>query len=187
MSTLPLGPCPIRSGTPPGEQWAPLGTPPDTFTFMGAVPTRRCWMVPCPCCGTGWVLVVPDGTDYGYGLAAEVGCNAGCAPPEIAWWHLLRLGERPPPEPPDERAKRYAAGAIRRILATLPERPSMTELRRAAFTAGGWLEAGQLRAGPIAAALLGAARRAGLEPASLVPELAAAVLAGRARPGRTPG
>jgi hypothetical protein len=63
----------------------------------------------------------------------------------------------------------------------------VAELRRAAFAAGGWLEAGQPPAGPVAAALLGAARRAGLDPTSLVQELAAAVLAGRARPGRTPG
>lgn len=182
----PLGPCPIRSGIPPGELWAYMGTPPDRLDFWGAVPTRRCWMMPCPCCRAGWCALLPDGTAYGYRLAAEIGCSNGCDPGEVQWWHLWRLGELPPREPVDERARRYAAGAIRRTLTELPTRPSAAELRRAAFSAGRWLEAGGQGPDAVAGVLLQAAVRAGHDAEALAPNLAAAVLAGRARPGRVP-
>jgi hypothetical protein len=186
VDRYPGGPCPIPSGTPPGEQWAPMGVPPDNFEFMDAVPTRECWMMPCPVCGVGWCRVVPDGSPYGYRLAAELGCSIGCEAPEVAWWQPYRLGERPPREPPDERARAYASAVIRRRLAKLPARPSQLELRRTAFTAGQWIETGNLSAGPVERVLLGAASRSGLDPTSLALELADAILAGRARPGRLP-
>jgi hypothetical protein len=179
---------PIPPGDPPGDLWCPAGLPPDPFAFMGAVGTKACWLCPCPCCCAGWVALVPDGTRSGYRIAAEPGCSAGCEAPEVLWWQSWRLGELPTREPAeaDEQARRYAYGALRRVLGELPDRPDRKRLLRAAFDAGRWLAAGGLPPDPIAQALLTAAGRAGLDPTTIAPELAAAVTAGRARPGRLP-
>ena len=145
---FPEGPCPILSGTPPGELWAPLGTPPDALRVHGRGtdpallddrPARAARRGGCRWCRTAATMAT--------GSPPRSAATPGCGPPEVAWWHLLRLGERPPPAPPDERARRYASGAISRILTELPLRPSVTELRRAAVIAGGWLEAGPSRLG----------------------------------------
>jgi hypothetical protein len=88
--------------------------------------------------------------------------------------------------PADERSRRYAAGALRRILDALPDRPSEHELNRAAFAAGHWLEAGALPTEPVAGTLLAAAARANLDFDTIASKLAAALTAGRARPGRLP-
>jgi hypothetical protein len=129
--------------------------------------------------------LLPDGTWDGYRLA-EIECSAGCLPEEVQLWHLIKLGELPPQEP-DQQVRRYAAGALRRILGELPDRPSERQLRRAAFDAGRWLAAGSLPPDPVADALLAAAGRAGFDPATITPDLAAALTAGRARrSGRLP-
>jgi hypothetical protein len=111
--------------------------------------------------------------------------HPGCDAPEILWWQNWRLGDLPALEPgePDERARRYATGALRRILGELPDHPSLPQLRRAAFTVGTWLDASGLSVDLIAETLLGAAARAGLDPIAIAPVLAAALTAGRARPG----
>ena len=180
-------PLPFAPGDLEPERWAEDGLPPDGFTFLGARRTVGGWLMPCPICCAGWVPLVPAGD--GYRLGVEVGCSRGCDDAaEMMRMHLLRLGELPTREAvePDERARRYATGAIRRILGSLPERPSQTQLRRAAFDAGSWLEAGHLPADPVAKALLTAAVRAGLDLHPLASKLAADVLAGRASPGRVP-
>lgn len=182
MAPLPLP----DAEPPPARAWCRAGTPPDGFEFLGAVATEECFLMVCPACLIGWVAIVPDGTRFGYRLASEIGCSAGCDPPEVAWWHLWRLGELPPPPPPGERARRYAAGAIRRTLADLPERPSRDQLRRVAFDAGRWLEAGGLSTNAVARVLLDAAGRAALDGPALSAELAASIQAGRAQPGRVP-
>lgn len=183
-------PLPVLAGEPGPEGWAEDGRPPDGFTFLGARKTIAAWLLPCPICCCGWVPIVPDHReDGGYRLGVEVGCSAGCDDPaEMMLMHLLRQGELPAQEPieADERAARYAKGCLRRILGNLPPRPSHAQLRRAAYDAGRWLEAGHLPADPVARALLSAAARAGHEPASIAPKLAADVLAGRSRPGRMP-
>jgi len=70
------------------------GIPPDGFEFFHARTTVKGWFLPCPACCRGWVPIVPDGD--GYRLGAEVGCSRGCAPEQLSWWHLWRLGELPP-------------------------------------------------------------------------------------------
>jgi hypothetical protein len=114
--------------------------------------------------------------------------HPGCDAPEILWWQNWRLGDLPALEPgePDERARRYATGVVRRILGELSDVPSVRQLRRAAFVVGNWLDASGLPVELIAEALMGAAARAGLDPISIAPVLAAALTAGRARPGRVP-
>ena len=129
---------------------------------------------------------MPDGTEFGYRFAIEVGCSAGCEPPEVAWWHAWRLGEPPPRAAPDERARRYATAAVRRQLEQLPDRPTREHLRAAAYQAGGWAAAGELDVEPIASTLLAAARRGGVDDPDIADKLAMAFLAGRARPGRVP-
>ena len=177
---------PFPAGEPErGEQWAPAGVPPTGLEFLGCRGSLECWLMPCPSCCRGWVPIVPDGTPDGYRLAAEVGCTIGCAESHIRWWHLWRLGLLPPSAPSDPgRTRRYAAACIRRILEGLPDRPTAEQLRRAAFQIGGWLEAGGLRPDDAAAALLSAARRANVQ--GLGAQLAEAMTAGRARPGRVP-
>jgi hypothetical protein len=180
-------PLPFPAGEPErGEQWAPGGAPPAGLAFLGCQGTLEAWLAPCPCCCRGWVPVLPlgDADPYAYRLAVEAGCSRGCEPPAVAWWHAWKMGDLPPPVPPDDRAERYARGAIRRLLAALPERPSLARLKAAAFWAGQWLAAGRLPTEPVADALLHAAVRAGLD--EHVEALASAVTAGRAKPGRVP-
>jgi hypothetical protein len=134
------------------------------------------------------VPLLPDGSWYGYRLAAEIECSQGCEAPEILWWQGWRLADLTAHEPvePDERARRYAAGALRRILGELPEVPTERQLTGSAYQTGRWLETGRLPAEPVAGTLLAAAARAGLDPVTIAPKLAAALTAGRARPGRLP-
>ena len=73
--------------------------------------------------------------------------------------------------------------AVRGIVRELPRHPALPELRRAAFACGGWIEAGDLPAEPVVMALLDVADRAGVSADDV---LAAALTAGRARPGRLP-
>jgi hypothetical protein len=188
LSIVEPGPLPFQPGVPHLSRRCPAGTPPDGFEFLGAVATVRCWMTPCPCCCEGWVALTPDGSRYGYAMEAEAGCSAGCAGPEISWWHLSRLGELPSATagPIDHRASRYAKACVRRQLAELPERPDEAQLRQVAYQIGRWLEAGDLPIGAVANTLLAAAERSGLDRAALAPRLAAAVSAGRAQPGRLP-
>jgi hypothetical protein len=155
---------------------------------MAAAATQVCFLQPCPANCPGWVPVVPDGSRFGYRLAAEVGCTRGCDAPKILWWQNWRLGDLPALEPgePDERARRYATVVVRGILGELPDVPSLRQLRRAAFAIGNWLDTSRLPVELIADLLLCAAARAKLDPISVAPVLAAAVTAGRARPGRVP-
>lgn len=179
---------PYRTGRPPQSLWSPAGSPPDGFDFRGAVATTRCWMAPCPCCCSGWVALVPDGSRYGYAIETAAGCSCGCSGPEIAWWHLWRLGCLPPREPATVtgRTRAYAKAVIRRQLADLPNRPTADQLRGVAFQLGRWLEAADLPADLVAPALLAAGERAGLARADLAAPLAAAVTAGRSDPARAP-
>jgi hypothetical protein len=128
---------------------------------------------------------VPDGTRFGYRLAAEIGCSRGCEAPEVLWCQSLLLSKLVELEP-DERARRYARGTIRGILGQLPELPTMPQLCRATFAVGNWLDASGLSVERIAEALLDAAARTGFDPIAIAPELDAALTAGRARPGRLP-
>ena len=179
---------PFRIGAPPASALCPAGTPPDGFDFLGAVATVRCWMFPCPACCDGWVGLVPDGTQYGYRIASDVGCSAGCGGADIAWWQLWRLACLPPQavDPVTWRGRAYAKAVLRRLLADLPSTPSEADLRRTAFQLGRWLEAGGLSADLVAPGLLAAGERAGLPRATIAPALAAAVTAGRADPARVP-
>ena len=124
--TVRRNPLPCPTGDPPDHFWCPGHVPPDGFEFMGAVVTKACWFLPCPvdCC-PGWVPLVPDGSRFGYRLAAEDGCTRGCEAPEILWWQNWRLGDLPALErgEPDERARRYATGVVRRILGELSDVP----------------------------------------------------------------
>lgn len=179
------GPLPFDEGEPDrGEMWAPGGCPPSGIEFLGCRGTIVCWAIPCPACLEGWCAVLPDGTEFGYRLAVEYGCSAGCEPAAVAWWHAWRCGALPPRAAPDDRARRYAVGAIRRELAELPEQPTLPQLRAKAYKIGSWLEAGGLEADGAAQALVAAAERAGLADQALV--LADAVTAGRAKPARVP-
>jgi hypothetical protein len=157
--------------------------PPDGFEFLGAKPAPggRWYRYLCPSCCAATVALVPDGT--GWRMASEMGCSRGCPQPLVELWQLIRLGEPVPPPPPDERGRRYALAAVRRIVRELPAKPSLPELKRAAFACGGWVEAGWLDSDPVARALAAAARRAGCGSSTT---LAAAMAAGRARPGRLP-
>lgn len=129
----------VADELPAGDLWAPAGTPPCAFEFMGAKPTSIGWLVPCPRCCQGWAALRPDGTAFGYRLAAHLGCSAGCQPAEIALWHALRLGDlaavhrlRPQPEP-DEEERRYLIGALRHAARRIGEaREPLTALRREA-------------------------------------------------------
>jgi hypothetical protein len=179
---------PVQAGEPPRHLLTRSGIPPCGFEFLGAKATVKSWLLPCPACCLGWVPLMPDGTSDGYRLAAEIGCSVGCEAPAVFWWQAWRLGELLAREPAqaDERAQRYARGALRRILGELPDRPTVPELRRAAFAAGRWLAAGDLPADPVARALLAAAARAGLDPIAVANKLAADLVAGCARPGRLP-
>jgi hypothetical protein len=183
----PGGPCPIVSGTPPGEQWAPLGTPPDGFEFMGAVPTRRCWMLPCPVCNVGWCPVVPDGTDHGYRLAAEIGCNAGCEAPDVAWCHLHQLGERPPREPvaPSEVDRLKVFGAARNATWRIVEaRDPVARLKSEAYRLGEYAGGKGVDPHPAARVLAVAARHAGIPVETAVAAITSSILVGCARPRR---
>jgi hypothetical protein len=181
----------LLADRPPGELWAPTGVPPSgPWALDQPTETAIGWLVVCPCdCCQGWCRLLPDpGDRFDYVLDLVNGCSRGCPPEELAWWRLWRLGQIPPrePLPADQRGQCYARGALRRVLGELPERPTLPELRRAAFAAGRWLAAGELPAAPVARALLAAADRAGLDPHTLASKLAADLSAGRARPGRLP-
>ena len=179
------GPLPFEEGEPDrGERWCPGGAPPSGLEFLDCRGTYMCWVIPCPCCCAGWSAVLPDGTEFGYRVAVEFGCNLGCDPELVAWWHAWRCGTLPPRPEPDDRARRYAAGAIRRELGDLPDRPTLPDLRRRAYRIGQWLAAGGLDVDGAAHALVAAAERAGL--ADQVGILADAVTAGRAKPARIP-
>jgi hypothetical protein len=187
---LDLDPPPFPPGEPIWQLWSERLTPPAGLDFLGAVPTARAWLLPCPSCVQGWALLAPSAVDpHGYDLDLTAGCSRDCSSDEVAWWWLWRRCEMPParnPGPPDERARRYARGAVRLILGELPDRPSERQLTNAAYQAGRWLQAAALPVEPVATALLAAGRRAGLAPDTLAPKLAAALTAGRARPGRLP-
>lgn len=179
------GPLPFEEGEPEfGEAWSPGGAPPSGLEFVGCRGTQECFVVPCPVCLEGWAAVLPDGSEFGYRLAHEYGCSAGCEPELVAWWRAWRCGVLPPRLEPNDRARRYAAGAIRRELADLPERPTMPQLRAKAYRIGQWLAAGGLDADGAAGALVAAAERAGL--AEHVLTLADVMTAGRAKPARIP-
>jgi hypothetical protein len=180
-----LPPLPLPAGDPPYRMWAADGRPPCGFRFLGCRRTRLSWFSPCPACASAWVLLVPD--DDGaepYRIAAELGCSGETCPPElIVWAHLVQVGELPIPEP-DEQGRRRAAGIVRRILTDVPERPSERQLTSAAYQSGRWLEQSELPTELVADPLLSAAARAGFDPAIIASKLAAALTAGRARPGR---
>lgn len=126
QSQVEPGPLPCDEGLPEwGEAWAPGGAPPAGLEFIGARPTLRGWMLPCPACLVGWVPIVPDGTRFGYRVAVELGCidvsdgldrPGGCEAPDVAWWHSWRMGVLPPREPPGDRQRRYAYAAVRNAL-----------------------------------------------------------------------
>jgi hypothetical protein len=179
---------PIQIGNPPGSLLCAAGTPPDGYDYLGAVSTIRGWLYPCPCCCEGWVGLAPDGSRFGYGIAADVGCSCGCVGPEISWWQLWQLGHLPPRivQAVTGRTKAYVKAVVRRMLVDLPQQPTLDELRQVAFQLGRWLEAGGLSAEAIAPSLLAACDRAQLARAELASKLAEAVSAGRADPARVP-
>jgi hypothetical protein len=181
-------PTPIPSGTPPGELWCPAGLPPDPFEFMGAVPSQKCWLYPCPSpwCG-GWVALLPCGWDR-YQLAGEVGCSSGCDEDQVHRWQFWRLGVlvHDPAEDTDEEDRRRAAGIVCAIVRDLPELPCERQLISSAYRTGRWLGQSKLPSELVADPLLAAAARAGLDSIAIAPKLAAALTAGRARPGRLP-
>jgi hypothetical protein len=156
--------------------------PLDGFALLGAKPTRsgRWWRYLCPACCEATVAIVPHG--QGWRLAAEIGCSRGCSEAAIRFWQAWRCGEIPPEAPADERAQRYAGGAVRRILAELPGRPTAAELAHAAFRCGQFVEAGKLDPEPIVAALTDEAVRAGVE----LEPVASAMATGTTRPARLP-
>jgi hypothetical protein len=179
-------PTPIPSGTPPVKLWCPAGLKPDAFEFVGALPAQKCWVYPCPCpwCG-GWVALVPSGWDS-YEIAA-IGCSAGCDEDQVHRWQFWRLGvPMYEPLPADERTQRRAAGIVRAIIRDLPELPTERQLTGSAYRTGRWLGQSKLPSKLVADPLLAAAARAGLDPVTIAPKLAAALTAGRARPGRLP-
>ena len=157
--------------------------PPAGLEFLGAVPSGdpRFYLMDCPACLAGAVAIVPEGDDWR--IAGEVGCSAGCGEPSIIWWHMWRTGDLPPPLPPDDRQRRYAQGAVRRMLAEIPDRPTAARLRRVAYDVGRFAEAGALETAPLAKALAAAADRAGIADTNVV---IAAMSAGRAVPARLP-
>lgn len=166
---------------------APVPPPPCGFEFMGAVrsPNPWIWLLPCPVCVRGRVAVV-YGLDR-WELRAEHGCSGdACAPSHILWWHAWRLGEQPPRPPVDERGRRYAQAALRRVMESLPARCTLANLRAVAEQAGHWLEAADLDPDPVADALIGAADRSGLDFATMARPLAEAMTRGRAKPARLP-
>lgn len=181
---FPSSPCPLPSGTPPGEMWAPLGTPPD---IRAAVPTVRCWMAPCPCCLEGWCAVIPDGSRCGYRLAHEIGCSDGCEPADVAWWSLWRAGELPPRERVEasERGRRYAFGAAKHAARRIVEAADpLARLRREAYSLGGIAAGTGTDPQAVVRALAVAAKAAGVPAEAALPAITTNVTAGLARPRR---
>jgi hypothetical protein len=161
--------------------------PPCGFEFMEAIrsPNPWIWLLPCPACVHGRAAVVYG--EHGWTLRAENGCSGeGCAPSYILWWHAWRKGEQTPRLPADERAKRYAWSAIRRVMERLPGRCTPAELRAVAQQAGRWVDAADLDPDPVADALIGAAERSGLDVAAMARPLAEAMTRDRAKPARLP-
>ena len=170
-------PLPFDPGEPErGEMWSPGGAPPAGLEFLGCRGTLMCWFVPCPTCCVGWVPVVPDGSEFGYRTAVEIGCSAGCDPPAVAWWHYWRLGILPPAPDPTEAQQRYARGAVRRALDDVFNGKDAIARAR---DAGRFAEAAGLEFEPLANAFA----KAGAVPVTAVlPQL----LAGAATPARLP-
>lgn len=159
-----------------GEQWAPGGGRPSGLEFLGCRGTFECWLIPCPCCCRGWVPVVPDGTEFGYRTAVEIGCSRGCEPELVAWWHAWRLGEPVPRPKATDDQRRYARAAVRRALGdALVGKDVIARAREA----GRFADAAGLAVDHLADAFA----QAGKVP----PHLAhAAILAGTATPARLP-
>jgi hypothetical protein len=167
---------PFATGDPPAAMLLPDGRPPDGLTFLGAKRTRVGWLYPCPDCCRGWTVLVPASDGYAIGL--EAGCSRGCDPALIHRWHRLRSGELLEPDEPDERARRYAAGVIRNVLA---EMPSCRDPLPRARKAGSYGDAAGYERATLTRKLAQAAGgRATLE------QIHAAVLEGAAQPGRLP-
>jgi hypothetical protein len=157
--------------------------PPDAFEFLGAKRTKIdfWWRYLCPCCCAATVALIPSGRD-GWRIASEIGCSRGCTAAEIDAWQAWRCGQAPPAAELDNRAHRYAMGAVRRILAELPEHPAREQLLQAAFRCGQFVAAAKLDPEPIIAVLADEASRAGVE----LEPIAKAMASGCTRPARLP-
>jgi hypothetical protein len=158
---LELDPLPFPPGLPGWQLWSERFTPPTGLDLLGAVPTEKAWLLPCPSCLQGWALLLPSAADpFGYDINLTAGCSRACEPEAVAWWWLWRRGELPPPEPPDERAIRYARGVVRKQIAAAKADP-----RRAAYETGRWCRAAALDP---ALALAAAATEAGVQADTLL-------------------
>lgn len=179
-------PPPFAPGQPPPITLSLAGTPPCGFEFLGAKPTVRGWLLPCPCCVQGWCALLPSDADpHGYELAAEAGCSRGCSPEDIAWWQAWRLGELPSqvPREPDRQARRYLAGAVRHAARRIVEaQDPLAVLKREAFALGSLAAGTGADPAEIAHALGVAARHARLPAEPAARAIGAAVLAGTAQP-----
>lgn len=188
--SLPIEPLPELPddvlGQPPIGLRCPAGTPPDGFTFPGAKATKGGWLLPCPCCCHGWVALKPNGTRYGYHIAAELSCTGEkCAPADITWWQAWRCGElvwRDLVEPGTQ-GRRYFIGAcrnaIRRVLAA---KDSCQHLAVEVYGLGQLAAGTGIEHEDALQAFLSIAKHTALDPVEVARTAAERMLAGRAKP-----
>lgn len=183
------GPLPFPAGLPPPVTLCPAGTPPAGLAFMGARATTSCWMVPCPCCLSGWVPVLPSGSRFGYRVAVSDGCSGRCDPADVTWWYWWRLGyaqrrRAGEVEAAPEPIAAEAPASVRFGAAEPDMAAAAAAMRRSRVAAEVWNGRRRYkRTGAAHLALVGALARAGL----VQPDTLRAVLGGYERKhGRDP-
>lgn len=188
LSALPL---PWPPGDPTAAAWCRGLGRPFGLDFIGTIGTTVCFLAPCPCCCVAWVPVLPDGTEWGYRLAVEHGCNYrrgpdhdSCDPAEIARWAMIRRGDIPPRQavPVSDAGRRYTRGAMFKAgEAVLGDADPAARILIEARNLGSLAAGTGSDCGPILATLGRVAAAAGLPP-EILGELHDAVLAGSANP-----